>query len=273
MFAGVDSVVDFVVGPGGELSGHVELADGEPAAGQLVTLALGTPGGRTESATVTDKGGRYVFRKVTPGPKRLVVEGARTRAGAAQHVLDVAAGDLREHLDFVIPLGGRLGGMVVDGSGLPVEDARVFVLEVGADLGAALGEQRTARDGRFLFDGLPPRTVSLRVLHEQHETWARSVQAGIESLRVTLGPVPVIWGLVVDDLGGVVREFDVTVPSSRDRRRTHVEHQQGFFRVRTLRSGVHDVTVEAAGFAPATVRLHSGGQASWFPQRVLLTQE
>lgn len=83
-----------------------------------------------------------------------------------------------------------VGGVVVDGNGSPVEGASVS-LTTQEGGGLLLGSAETDAEGRFVFDGVPPRVFRLNVTAEGfgrfEHTWEEGDWGGGE-LRIELGP-------------------------------------------------------------------------------------
>ncbi len=151
-----DEGVEIVLRSGWTISGSVVDARGERVSG----LWLEAGGATTQSA----HDGTFTFSGLRPG--RHTIRAVPTQAAPAFAAVeggeDVAAGarDVR----LVAVAGASLGGRVVDAAGVGVE---------GADVDVAASPRfarrtKTARDGTYSFDGLPPGPYTLTAATSTH---------------------------------------------------------------------------------------------------------
>jgi Carboxypeptidase regulatory-like domain len=90
-----------------------------------------------------------------------------TANAAEAHKITVGVGQETSSIDFaLIPVRlSRVSGVVVASDGRPMEGAMVTATPAGRDLVFTMppGSTRTARDGTFVFNGLPPGDYTLQV--------------------------------------------------------------------------------------------------------------
>lgn len=201
-----DEVREFVFDvalPTSSLRGRVVDTRGNPVAGMPVTL--GSEGGALSGAegligmiaqnglaqTRTDSDGQFTLRSVAAGTYRLTAgaqfEGGRRGGQPREHGEAVLPGVVVdgvtpvEGLLITVPMAGRITGIVVDGSGLPVAGAEIVYDQSNKerrrqrsnpllDLVAAQSRPiRTGADGRFEIAGLSPGVYALKVESEALE--------------------------------------------------------------------------------------------------------
>lgn len=195
---GADVVVELVLSGGCEISGTVVDADtGAGVAGAEVRLrsrSFGI-GGRRNEAAATDESGRFRIANAAAGdfvatasksgwfvedptppegeapdesalPAFALSEPASGRGGRAE------AGQRIADLTIRLRRGAKLAGVVVDEAGAPVKRAKVR-WRPAADFdpygdGASVGaEADSDAEGRFAFEGVPPRALVLRATHPE----------------------------------------------------------------------------------------------------------
>jgi protocatechuate 3,4-dioxygenase beta subunit len=160
------SGVDFVLKPGGSVTGAVADETGKAIEGFRVNARLpsraGMMGGRADSFAAPD--GRFVLDDIAEGeyvvdvtaPERVtaVFPGVKVAAGAAADIGTVRLGT-----------GGIVKGLVVDGSAAPVAGASVWVMGPGRDFSRMPTEITTDSGGAFEARGVTPGSAQVRATH------------------------------------------------------------------------------------------------------------
>jgi carboxypeptidase family protein len=136
--------LELVLQPGAVVAGRVLDAAGEP----VVTANVGLgDGSRSVGGARVDGDGAYRLEGV-PIERTTVTafDGGRKVSKA----IEVARGE--NTLDLVFPAGASVSGLVLDGTGQPVADARLFLRGTNA-VAAIMDNVVSGADGRFQFDG------------------------------------------------------------------------------------------------------------------------
>lgn len=205
----------------------------------------------------TDASGTARFAALPPG--RIAVRCDREIDGLR---VDVDAGATTK-VDYRLPAGVRIHGLVVDASGSPVADALVEVAPVGA-LGTMAEElARTASDGRFdVRTGMEAAVVGARARFHAPSALRQVLGSAVatEPLRLVLGPAAgAVEGQVVDEhgaliAGALVQVGDGTSTGVRANEAPFPAQvrsdAEGRFRALGVLAGARRVQARAVGFAP-----------------------
>jgi hypothetical protein len=164
-------VGEIVLPDGAELIVFVREPEGAPVAGAAVSAQRRGDGGGLSRSGSTDDAGRCRLDGLEIGDYVLIARSERHVAAVVPRVA-VAAPRGAEAL-VVMERGVAIEGVVIDEAGDPVEGATVRVeVSFGGGDGASLAESRAARtaaDGSFRVEGLPPD------FRERHERLAASL--------------------------------------------------------------------------------------------------
>ncbi|WP_261719863.1 MFS transporter [Streptomyces sp. FZ201] len=139
--------LDVVLGGAGRLAGSVLTADGTPVREATVTLTNVL--GEVVATTRSGHQGGYAITELVAGEYTLAASAPAFRP-AARPVTVQAARETRQ--DIELAGGAVLRGTVRAGSGRPVEDARVTLLDIAGNVVDTL---TTGPDGTFRFVDLP----------------------------------------------------------------------------------------------------------------------
>lgn len=158
--------------PLGRISGHVEAADGSPAADCRITLnveggvAYGSFLGGHYAELTTDSEGNYDIPYLRPGTYTVSAGGAfmagmfgdsgEVTGRTVQSGLRVREGDWLQGIDFELSRPGRLKGKVQDAAGLPVSGAAVWVRDEAGHVLERFALVETDAAGGFEYAGLGP---------------------------------------------------------------------------------------------------------------------
>ncbi len=217
--------------PVGRISGRVTGPDGKPLAGARVTLnidggiPLGSFLGRRYVDTTTDDDGNYDLPYLAPNTYSVgaggtafggVLGGESPGGRVVKNGIQLAAGEWLQSIDFRLEEPGVLNGLVQDESGLPVQDAAIYIRDASGRLLEYFTMVTTDAGGRFSYKGLAPGdyTFSARTsTHASAESEPVRVPAGGEAQGVaTLTAGTILIVTVVDQSS---KDVDATV-SLRD---------------------------------------------------------
>lgn len=276
--------------PTSEVAGRVIDSRGQPVAGIQVALgsdqsALGSADGLIGliaqnglGQARTDANGEFRMRSVAAGTYKITAGarngpgGGRRRGGGGGNAGNEAATDgepRKEHgegsldgvvvdgstvvegLVVVVPLAGKITGIVVDGSGAPVAGAEIAYSETSQKRKRAKGNPlldlisaqsrpiRSGDDGRFEITGLTPGTYDLRVETE-------ALQAGKKN------DVVVVEDQTIDVTLSIVRGATLKL------RATNVDKKRIPFAQLTLLDGAGKPVVNKVSTLTVMRRLMSG---------------
>jgi len=180
---------DLALSRGGEVRGRVLGPDDEPVGGASV-LALETPLQQTlwqlgyqppfdaTRTARTDAEGRFLLQGLAPGEGRVFVAVAPPLAGIPSEGVDVGPGVKTPELVLRLQPGATIVGRVVADGG-EAAAAQVYFYGRSAS-GVPTQPTRTASDGSFRMEGVPPGTVQVSASSWQS---GRNVQATVEDLQ------------------------------------------------------------------------------------------
>jgi protocatechuate 3,4-dioxygenase beta subunit len=254
--------VTVVLQPASTLAGVVVDDDGDPVEGAMVLIqgepAPGWPFAGNVGRGRSGEDGRFTVEDVPPG--RL---GAMVRAdGFLVHEeggLEVAPGEDRDDLRFVLRPGATIRGRVTDAAGRPIADASVEVLEDAGFRRSGFGAATTGSDadGLFELDGVEPGTRSIAADHDGHVRSVRDLEVtrGDNRLDFRLEPGLTVSGRVLDEGGAPVSGARVSLESP-DERFTfrsggELTDDAGAFAVEGVAPGAYTVSAQMEGFAAA----------------------
>ncbi|MEU1513466.1 MFS transporter [Streptomyces sp. NPDC005811] len=135
--------LDLVLGGAGRLTGSVLTADGTPVPDAVVTLA--DAHGEVVASTRSDRVGDYAVTGLVAGAYTLAASAPAFRPSALPVTVTAS---LETRQDIELAGGSVVRGTARDGTGRPVEDARVTLLDAA---GTVLDTLTTGPDGTFRF--------------------------------------------------------------------------------------------------------------------------
>ncbi len=250
-------------------------ARGRPAAGVEAVLAPQGPVsyfGAGYGLTRADDAGRLRWSQLAPGehtvcePRRHPWGRAQARFGPESIVVSAepALQPARWTIDEPFPYAHSLTGVVVDADALPVEGARVEILDAnGALLGTCIA---TAQDGRFRVDGLskgPYRVVA--ELEPGGRVEIGPVDASAHSVSIAL-PRSAEIDVVVRDArtGHPIPRFSIGGRGQRERgarwrwppliESRPIRSATGSARIAPVEPGTYWITCGSPGYSGASIR-------------------
>lgn len=217
-----EDVRDFVIEVTGaaSVSGRV-LYRGSPVGGASVTdLATGR-------STVTDTSGTYQFTDVVPGRHILRSVADDLDAENRPFAITLKPAENSQLVDLVLDRGGRMSGIVVDESNMPVADVTVWFSCRPCE---SFGFASTGADGRFIIRRLAgggPYEASVVTANGTHYPPARGTvhpvvhledgTSALDDVRLRIASTELaITGRVLDASGRPVSAVRVIVPPSPD---------------------------------------------------------
>jgi protocatechuate 3,4-dioxygenase beta subunit len=216
------------------LHGRVSDASGQPIEAASVRLeALKSHGYAPTVLTSAD--GRFDFAALPPPPYALFVEHPDYSPSPKQTIEQT-----RDSVEIRLQRGAMLQGRVTDAvSRLPLTAAEVVVTSAGVTRAA-----RTVRDGSFELTHLPEGPYQLSVSAEGYVPATRDGQLSSASedsaaLRIELMHAASVSGEVVDSLGRIVWNAQVTFGATPDWSRATRSDHGGRFRLHGVPEGDH----------------------------------
>lgn len=178
--SGVGEEVVLRLAPPAALSGSVLDGTGQPLSGAWLRLIAedaeeygkhGRWGWPETPLAETDGDGRFVFEELRSGAMYTPIMDGSSGAGAGSEVMiwppfKLRAGERRDDLVLVLEAGVNIVGSVVGAHAGGIRDlagARVMLRHGGVPLDEELTEELCDGEGRFVFEGLPRGSVTLRV--------------------------------------------------------------------------------------------------------------
>lgn len=206
-----------------------------PLKGAQVTIS-----GSDAAPVATDGEGRFQLTGLMPGETALTIKATGFRD---QEARGQATAETGEPLELVLTGARTVNGQVVYAADSKTPIAQAEILPIGFDGTPA----RTAADGKFQIEGLPPGEVKLKV-----------TAAGFTGQSVPVKPTDAaVVALLAGDatLTGEVRRFDTQAPVANAEVQlpgtpyTAQTDEQGTFRLEGVRSGPARVSAQSPGLA------------------------
>ncbi len=173
--------VTLTLGPGGEIHGFVQDAEGKPLPGSVVSVHGWAPivpdpfsPQFVRPDRVVNEGAAFAVGPLRPGRYRLRGE-APGRGAVLVDDLVVTSGNVRDNVVIRLGVGGVVRGQVRDEQGQAVPDAKIIVWEPGAVLPPKSG--RSDAEGRYIVRGVTPGRLSVRAQHPEYLT---AMESGVE---------------------------------------------------------------------------------------------
>ncbi len=160
--------VDFDLYTGGTITGRVTYAGTTIGAANVTLISVygNTPDYLPQSVTYTAGDGTYVLQHVNPGVNHVIAFGPPGYANTIRNNLNVLDQQVVAHVNFELPLGGRLDGFVHDYLDRPVNQSVVTIYPATGNT----NNQQTATTGPlgiYAFNGLTQGLYSIRVTPPQ----------------------------------------------------------------------------------------------------------
>lgn len=216
----VEGIV-LTVADGGSISGMVTDAEsGDPIAGVRITAQGNQSGSNRPLQGFSDETGLYTITGVPGGSytlRRRWKEGYRHGETRENKAVTLALGEVLENIDFAVPRGLSMSGVVVDEAGDPVEGVTVDCMPVVEN---GEGEDvRTTEDGAFSVRGFSPNVdVNIQVAGRGY-TAPRvgplsTGESGMTDIKIVVAAGASVSGIVVDVAGKPMAEMYVSAAST-----------------------------------------------------------
>lgn len=252
------SDIEIHLGQKTTIAGIVVNSSGAPVAAAVVNL--GTPNGELLHKIITDKDGKF---KVQALPQRKLYITARSES-ASSSLLSVDLTSTTEAIGLKLELValGRIGGIVVDEEGEPIDGAQLEISQrdsKGAQKLHGIQQELTDTGGRFEFQGLSDgeHVIKARVpgppatgITSQANTTL--VTPGEEDVRIILKRSGAIVGKVAFTDGTVPAAFTIAQGSSKARAHPFTS-DDGSFEITSLPPGEYTLTFRGASFEAKTI--------------------
>ncbi len=224
----VSTHLEVVMLSGVFVSGQVLDAQGEPATGLRVVLAKvengdydlnWLEGQETEMATTSGNAGEFRFERLGEGDYALIARGEA--AGTALRRFAVTGATALTGLELRLEAGGTISGVVVDGSGRPVENAVIEAKFIGGKA-EILGTSKATsnKDGGFRLTGLTEGYFNLEASHPEYDASGERLLAkpGRSGITLRLEKKLMLRGQVQGPAGEPVRHFRLRIVGSDSNR-------------------------------------------------------
>ncbi|MGH7149958.1 MAG: carboxypeptidase regulatory-like domain-containing protein, partial [Planctomycetota bacterium] len=213
--------------------------------------------------------GAFRIPGLEPGlPYALLAESPGRRATIATDI-EVRAGEETEEIRLVLPPAFAISGKVLDPEKRPIPDARVRATTTDPAELAWTGPEgphlppevaKTSAVGEFRMPDLGETAYDLEASAEGYASAKRiGVRAGAEGVEIVLTRSGRIFGRVIDPSENPVTRFavvdrrDLRSYEIAEPRRKDFDDPEGRFAFERCEEGLHDLIVEARGFAATAV--------------------
>ncbi len=264
--------LDFTLAPDpGGISGHVTDANnpGISLAGASVLVRSVTSGNVVASAS-SDAFGNFALDNLSPGAYTVMVSAP---GFAVQSVgVNVVSGSTTDASTALVPLPGRIAGVLVNSLGVPVTGSNLSVKLLDSNH-VVLQGLLASEDGTFAMDHVAPGVYSLLANAPGYGTGSIGVTVlanTVSTAAVTLQDLPAaISGLVTNQATGLgIPGSKVLITDAQGLLLAQVlTDAQGTFLAGNLPPRVTNVTVSASNFSSASQSvILQGGQTALFQQ-------
>jgi hypothetical protein len=268
--AGQTTEIEIDASLAARVRGRVVDEKGKPLAEVQVSAAVSVPfGSWGTSGPATSEDGTFEIEGVRSGKTTLEAK----RDPFASSKLDLGSlveGDLRENVEIVLPVGGRIAGKVVWPDGSPAANARIeYAVDPASgreyrfrDPSSSKNSCVAGPDGAFAIGELGEKPIVLTVrANPNGVARVAGIRPGTTSVLVELQPARQIRGRAVDDAGQALSVFrvnarlhDGTPDWGKDDRGITATGKDGSFTIDGLHDGPWDVGAEAKGCIPSAKR-------------------
>ncbi|HEX2834709.1 MAG TPA: carboxypeptidase-like regulatory domain-containing protein [Thermoanaerobaculia bacterium] len=242
------------------VSGRVVTETGEPVPNATISVRpadAALPAGLSGTTTSSDAEGSYELLNLAAGKLALAAAAKGYIAGDTR-IVDVADGQVLDHIDLQLQRGATIEGVVLTAGGTPATSARVSLLSkrsMHTMLALEVtGFARTDGDGRFRLEGVPLGAQSVSAdqdgfLRAQREL---TIQPGINRLDLRLGEGSAVSGHVTDAGGRPIAGAAVSLLTAGPGiAREEMSDPGGTFRFAGLETGRYQLTARKDGFSSA----------------------
>ncbi|MDT0454698.1 MFS transporter [Streptomyces sp. DSM 41527] len=239
-------------------SGRVLDTSGTPIPGASITLI--DRQGRQAGVTTADADGRYAL--AAPAAGTYVLTGAAPGHTPYAASAMYRGGDVSARVDLILAGTGRLGGVLLGGSGpdgAPLAGGGIVLTDAGGDV---VTRTASGADGSWALAAVPPGPYTLVLSAPGHQPQARAVElSGGEPERqdARLQPTATVRGTVRGPNGRPLADAAVTLVEDGAVAGHTVTGPDGVFAFSEL-SGAH-YTLTAAGFPLHAVPISLAGGA------------